>query len=278
VRILALIAITAACGKSGAGIAPPDPNAWLAPCLGAIDQAKTQPSWQRARTIANACRPCGVAWDPIVAAKVPAPSQVTKVVDACKLDCTKQARADFYAKISALDEDQSPHQAWLALAQACPDALGTPGPDGRYASGAWFALHQIARALAAAHHATDVEIALPLWSQRGTSFELPAADPDPREPEGPIITVTDGAIFIVRDLPRARFTEKGLEMNGDAWPGPHLDAVDIKLARWARLAPIAMPAEKIDAMTKDLGKPAQIVTFAPVRGLFGGEVAAEQVQ
>jgi hypothetical protein len=278
VRRIALnwIAI-AGCGRSGPGLAPA-PDAWLAPCEAGIARARHAPSWQRGRIVADACRPCGVAWDPILGDQTPAPSKVIAVVDACKLDCPTTVRSDFYAAISALEMDQPAHGAWLALGKACPAALGRPGKDGRYASGAWFALHQIARALAKAHETpSDLTIALPLWSQTGSGYLLPPAGADPEELEAPIITLTDSAAFIVRDPPRARFGATGLEAQGDAWPGDHLDAVDVKLARWSLVAPAKMPAARIAAMTQELGAPAAIVTVAPVRGLFGDEVAAKAV-
>ena len=277
-RQLLLIAIaTTACGRSGPGLVATS-DAWLAPCEAGLDQAARAPSWQRGRIVVDACRPCGVAWDPILGDQTPAPSKVIAVVDACKLDCPTTARSDFYAAISALEMDQPAHAAWLAFAKACPAALGAPGKDGRYASGAWFALQQIGKALANAHETpADLTIALPLWSQIGSGFVLPAAGVDPREAEAPIITVTQSAVFIVRDPPHARFGATGLEAQGDAWPGDHLDAIDVKLAHYSLVAPARMPAERITAMTKDLGAPSAIVTDAPVRGLFGGEVAARAV-
>ncbi len=272
--------LAGACGRSGPGLLGQRAGgeAWLPACKDALARAAHEPSWRRGRTIVDGCRPCGVAWDPILAEQTPAPSKVIAVVDACKLDCPSKARSDFYAAISALEIDQPAGDAWRSLARACPAAMGTPGKDGRYASGAWFALQQIGRALAASHDTpADLTIALPLWSQSGSGYVLPPAGPDPRELEPPIITLTDSAAFILRDPPRARFGATGVEAQGDAWPGDHLDAIDVKLARWSLVAPAKMPADRIAAMTKELGAPAAIVTAAPVRGLFGDEVAASTV-
>jgi hypothetical protein len=280
VRRIALICITAAaCGRTGAGLAPgPDPDAWLAPCEAGLARAAHAPSWQRGRIVVDACRPCGVAWDPVLADPVPPPSKVIAVVDACKLDCPAKARSDLFAAISAAESDAPARNAWLAFGKACPAAMGTPGKDGRYASGAWFALQQIGRALARAHETpSDLTVALPLWSQVGSGYALPPASAAPTELDMPIITINDATAFIVRDPPRARFGAGGVEAIGDAWPGEHLDGIDVKLARYSLVAPAKMPADRIAARTQELGAPTTIVTQAPGRGLFGGEVAGKAV-
>src|SRR5215510_11945257 len=68
-----LIALAlAACGRKAApAAAPVDPDAWIAPCLDAIARAGAAHDVARARLVLDGCRPCGVAWDDVIAAKVP---------------------------------------------------------------------------------------------------------------------------------------------------------------------------------------------------------------
>jgi hypothetical protein len=276
VAIAIALAASVACSKQGPGLDPgasADPDAWIDACKDGLARAQQQPSWRRGRTIADACRPCGVGWDPVIADPVPAPSKVVAVIDACKLDCPTQARSDFYAAISALEPNQPAGHAWLAFGRACPAVLGTPGKDGRYASGAWFVLHQIARRLGAAHVAVpdDFTIALPLWSQGGGALLLP----DARSPVtdlglSPILTATAKDEFLIAHAPRARLGPDGLIDLGPDWPGDKLDH-DEQIQTLA--VPMLMPAARLRALLAATSP--KTIAGAPPRSetLFGGEVA-----
>jgi hypothetical protein len=222
---------------------------------------------------------------PILGDVTPAPSQVIAVVDACKLDCPTTVRSDLYAAISALEMDQPAHGAWLALGKACPAAMGTPGKDGRYASGAWFALHQIGRALAKAHKTPQVlRIQLPLWSQIGTGFELPQSNPGDRLDDpglGPdVITLTTADAFL-GGVSRGEFVTDGFAVEDEYdWPGSRTE----KKLPGDLAVPFALPAKRlidaVSAMTPlrsdDLTSPMWfrfLVTPPRNEVLFGGEVA-----
>jgi hypothetical protein len=276
VAIALALAACGACGKRGSGRsegAPPvDPDAWVASCRDGLARAQHEPSWRRGRTIVDACRPCGVSWDPVLADPVPAPSVVIAVVDACKLDCPTPARSAFFAAISALEMSQPPSAAWLAFGKACPAVLGTPGADGRYASGAWFALHQIARRLAAAHVAVpaDLTIALPLWSQGGNGLLLPEARPPLVDVvESPILTATANDQFLIAHPPRARFGPDGLIDLGPDWPG---EKIDHDASPTTLAVPTLMPVTRLRALLAATST--RSLAVAPPRAeiLFGGEV------
>ena len=270
----------AACGTQGAGVAPgaaaDDPDAWIPACKDGLARAATLPSWQRGKAIADACRPCGVAWDPVLADPVPAPSKVVAVVDACKLDCPATARSAFYAAISALEPDEPPGPAWLAFGKACPAVLGTPGRDGRYASGGWFVLNQIARRLGAAHVAVpaDLRIALPLWSQGGGALILPDAHGTLIDVfDAPVLTATATDQFLIAHAPRARLGTGGLIDLGPDWPGPKGDPT---AAGATLVVPTLMPVARL--RTALVAEP-RAIAVAPPRAeiLFGGEIAGVAV-
>jgi hypothetical protein len=275
---MAMIAIAAAaCGRSGPGLVASDPDAWRRPCEDALARAADAPPWRAARTIVDACRPCGVAWDPIVARPAPAPGQVVAVVDACKLDCPKPARAAFFAAISALDEDSSPRQAWHDLARACPAAFASAGDHDRYAGGAWFALEQIARRLPASARAIDLP--LPPWSQVGTGMALPTTSRRDERLEGlargeRLATITDADVFLA-DAPTVELRPgKGAVAIGD-WPGERVDLARApRLAgSYAIVAPIGLDAARLAEIVRVLGTPTHVAVQVPDGTLFGGELA-----
>src|SRR5262249_35326498 len=149
----------------------------------------------------------------------------------------------------------------------------TPGKDGRYASGAWFVLNQIARRLGAAHVTVpaDLSIALPLWSQGGGGLILP----DARSPTmdlglSPIVTATAKDEFLIAHAPRARLGPGGLIDPGPDWPGDKLDH-DEKVQTLA--VPLLMPAARLRALLAATSP--TMIAGAPPRSetLFGGEVA-----
>jgi len=216
-------------GGAGSGEGGAGPEAWVGPCVTAIERAAAAPDWKRARIVVDGCRPCGVAWDDVTAARVPAPSRVVGVVDACRIGCPRTARSDFYAKISALEEGDSPRAAWQALGKACPAALGAADPDGRFAGGAWFALDQIGRRLGEARphlapavrdqvtHALGLALPLPAVSVVGTGYDVPGGSGGPSPAVAIAVTASSATVGA---LPVAHLGPHCLEVPaGWAWPG-----------------------------------------------------------
>ena len=281
--VLASVGVLAACKPSAPP--PPDPDAWLGPCLDGFAAAKAQPSWQRARTIVEACTPCGVPWRDAIRVPMPAPGVVLAVVDACHLDCPAPARGDLSSALKAVEGDQAPRAAWAKFARACPQQMSGAGPDDRYAGGAWFALDQIARRLGAARahlapvkrtaidEAFALELRLPLWSSVGTGFELPAG-PSTDAPIDRYVTITEKDVFLGA-APIAHVGEHGVTVTG-GWPGRGVGLDQLRAEAGSNLAVVApggLPAARVLEVVRALRVSLPIAVAADRdHTLFGAEV------
>lgn len=295
------IAVLVACrggapgGSAASGVASDDARpaidpAWAGTCLDALERASSAAPRERIAIALAGCRPCGVDWKDALTSTVA--SQVVAVVDACELGCARTARSDFFAAISALEDDQRATGPWRALGGSCAAALGAGGGDGRYAGGTWFALHQIGRRLVDAPLGdrdrarwrslqASLWFPLPVVSQVGTQFVVPTATAV-TEPPSVHVTLTGDAIT-TGALPRAIFDDRGLALApspGAPWPGDAItaDALAASLdARAAKdvlvIAPTGLDASRVLAIVAQLGD--RRAALAVTRG--DGAMAAAQV-
>src|SRR5262245_25735367 len=128
----ATLVIAVACGDTKTSSPSPRTGdvpstiAWVAPCVEAIDRARTAPPHERVAAILSSCRACGVAWTALVTTEATAPhspvvpDDVLTIVDACGGACAPQARTHLSEALHDLAQDGAPNRPWRQLARDCP--------------------------------------------------------------------------------------------------------------------------------------------------------------
>jgi len=234
----ATVVIAVACGDTKTTSSSPrtgdvpSTNAWVAPCVEAIDRARAAPPHARVAAILSSCRPCGVAWTALAAPSV-VPGDVLEIVDACGGACSPQARTHLSEALHDLATEGAPNRPWRQLAHDCPAAAGVDAATARYASATWYALAKIAAGLGAQRaSAAPVQLPVPVRSAIGTAPNIPLARAaDARRPRWQL-TITSAEVRLGA-MPTAELAPGRLSIvdAGEPYPGEAvaLDAVGARL-------------------------------------------------
>lgn len=230
-------------GVVAADAALPDAN--LDSCRAAAATAVGLPAHERAKTLLDACKPCG-DWDPLLRWSIPAgnggPSReaITSTLVACKAYCDPNAKQRF---LNNLDDarGQDTRKPWRLLGEICGAEVSAV-PDARYMSPEYFALDRIARALALT---VPLDIPLPAVTVTGIGITPPNVVPAVPQPGAPLLTV-DATQVLLGAMPLAALTATGLTVHGD-YPG----------------APVALSA--LSAALGKLDLPAVVLASAALR-------------
>jgi hypothetical protein len=144
-----------------------------------------------------ACTPCGVPWDPLIAASgfdpenppqdLPSMKDLIAVLDACHATCNSDARADVQEALEPGEYGRKPSAPWRAVADKCTGALPLDEHTRRFARGTWYALEQIARVAPP----TSLEWPLPPLTSASTAFAFPRTDALAADAPRMVITVND---------------------------------------------------------------------------------------
>lgn len=278
IKLLALVAMSAACGGKDKDPppAPPPVDAggfvhpqidardldvpaadWVA-CKKAIEGAPKTPPMRRVQTLLGACKPCGdwktlLEWSKEQADGGPTRAQIEDAMLACKAYCNSDAKMRFLGTLDKF-RGKDTRGPWRFLGELCKEQVSAV-PDNRYVSAPWFALDRIARAAGErpdlAPLLDAVEFPLPVISISGYGFEL-AKSPVTAPDAGPLaITVTVAEIRLAV-VSHGKLSKDGIVTisKGEPYPGA-----------------LIKTAKDLDVEIKKLGEPIQpgtgIAIFAP---------------
>jgi hypothetical protein len=231
------------------------PDANLEGCRAAAARVPTLPPAERAKTLLDACRPCG-DWEPLLAWNTPpgegGPTRaaIERAMLACKAFCDPNAKQRFLGTLDGA-RGQPTRMPWRLLGEICKAEVSAV-PDARFMGAPYFAIDRIARAIGDPGLLAAIELPLPALSITGVGLDLPSA-PLPVLAAGPAALTVDAIQILLGSLPIATLSPAGLEVSAD-YPGTVIEpkALAAALTRPALagrpiavLAPYALDAARI---------------------------------